>query len=290
VYKQVENKIANLISYLLIFLFLSFILANIWFVEIVIFDKIIASLGYQVSNITFRYYAWEISQGLVIIFSWSATYLLIKTWMESYKNKVSLDKATLSAENAQLKFLQHQLNPHFLFNSLNNINSFVQRKPDKASFAIIKLSEIMRYMLYEAKESTVLLEKEINYMNSFLELQKLRFKNEQFVDFQIKGNIHNVFVPPLLFISFIENAFKYGSILEDKRISISIEVTDIQIEFKCSNKINSVVVNRNDEEGGIGILNTKKRLELLYPGKHTLNIKKEKDSFNVILKIIRDEN
>ncbi|MCB2197062.1 MAG: histidine kinase [Bacteroidetes bacterium] len=208
-------------------------------------------------------------------------------WFENREKRKELEKQNIKTE---LALLRSQINPHFLFNILNNINSFAQNSSEKTSFAIIKLSELMRYMLYEAKEDKVFIEKEIKHIENYIELQKMRFKIPGLIEFDSSCSNSNIKIPPMLFIPFIENAFKHGKKSTGSKIKIQLEASDTEIKFSCTNQIRILNETERNEPGGIGIENIKRRLQIIYPEKHTLNIKKEDDSFNVSLKILRDEN
>jgi two-component system LytT family sensor kinase len=170
----------------------------------------------------------------------------------------------------ELQFLKSQLNPHFLFNSLNNIYSLAYQKSDKTADAILKLSEIMRYMIYESNDSWVSLNKEIEYLQSFIELQKLRFKDGAAVEFTMNGEIDNQQIVPLILISFVENAFKHGIANDPKNpIKINIIANQKILHFSITNKKNTY---NKDEMGGVGLNNVERRLQLLYPERYKLNI------------------
>ncbi|NQV75960.1 MAG: histidine kinase, partial [Bacteroidetes bacterium] len=171
-----------------------------------------------------------------------------------------------------------QINPHFLFNSLNNIYSLAYQKADKTPEAILKLSEIMRYMLYESNEDKVALSDEIRYLENYIELQKLRFKDKTHIKFEINGDTDIQKITPLVLISFVENAFKHG-IATDRENPISI------ILNVFANKLFFQVINRKsnqnkDETGGIGLQNVRRRLDLVYKGQYRLHIEDGNDIYN----------
>lgn len=170
----------------------------------------------------------------------------------------------------ELQFLKSQLNPHFLFNSLNNIYSLAYQKSDKTADAILKLSEIMRYMIYESNDSWVSLSKEVEYVQSFIELQKLRFKDGAAVELTLNGEIDNQHIVPLILISFVENAFKHG-VANDPKDPIRINIIANQkiLHFSITNKKNK---HNKDQMGGVGLNNVERRLQLLYPERYKLNI------------------
>jgi len=173
-------------------------------------------------------------------------------------------------KDMELQFLKSQLNPHFLFNSLNNIYALAYKQSDKTADAILKLSEIMRYMIYESNDSWVSLSKEIEYVKSFIELQKLRFKDGAAVELQLNGEIDDQQIVPLILISFVENAFKHGVANDPKNpIRINIIANQKILHFSITNKKNKA---NKDLMGGVGLNNVERRLQLLYPERYKLNI------------------
>jgi len=208
-------------------------------------------------------------------------------WFNKYHKEKELEHANKITE---LALLRSQINPHFLFNTLNNINSFSTHDPEKTSFAIIKLSDIMRYMLYDAANEQVLLEKEIDYIDNFIALQKLRYKENDFVKFTVTGRTENLFIPPMIFLPFVENAFKHGTNSIANGIEISLNIENNKLEFKCRNKIKILTETEKSSLGGVGIKNIIRRLELLFPDKHHLNLLQEEDEYKVNLIIELDEH
>ncbi|MES2456598.1 MAG: sensor histidine kinase [Bacteroidota bacterium] len=195
---------------------------------------------------------------------------LLKFAIDWFGNERVQRGLEVERKEMELQFLKSQLNPHFLFNSLNNIYSLAYQKSDKTADAILKLSEIMRYMIYESNDSWVSLSKEIEYLQSFIELQKLRFKDGAAVEFTMNGEIDNQQIVPLILISFVENAFKHG-IANDFNNPIKINIIANQkiLHFSITNKKNSY---NKDEMGGVGLNNVERRLQLLYPDRYKLNI------------------
>lgn len=204
---------------------------------------------------------------------------LFKHWLKNQRVKNELEKQNIKSE---LALLRNQVNPHFLFNTLNNIDTLITKDKEKASDSIIKLSEIMRYMLYEANSEKVPLEKEIDYLKSYISLQQLRLKKQNFVEFTIQGDYKGRTISPMLFISFVENAFKHGSKITDSPgIRIELIINKQNIQFKITNYFTD---NKNkDKTEGIGLSNVNRRLELLYPDKHQLKITKDKGKFKTYL-------
>jgi two-component system, LytTR family, sensor kinase len=186
-------------------------------------------------------------------------------------------------KTAQLAFLKNQVNPHFIFNTLNNIYSLVSSKSDKALPSIEKLSQLMRYMYKESDATYVSLQNEIEYIASFIELQSIRLSHMESVQYHFEGNIGSQKIAPLLLIPFIENIFKHG-ILNQIETPIKIDIVENNgtLSLTTSNFINTL---HKDESSGIGLDNVKKRLALLYPDKHTLKIETTENIFTTTLQI-----
>ena len=186
---------------------------------------------------------------------------------------------------AELAYLKSQINPHFLFNTLNNIYSLALKKSDDNANAIVKLSGMMRYNITDAQSEFIEIEKEIDYISSYIELQKIRIGETAKVNFTINGIAHKHQIAPLLLISFIENAFKYGVNPEiESNIQIAIDITNNTIELKVSNKIVPVSIVGNTKTG-TGITNVIRRLDLLYSGKYKLQISHTETDYTVTLLI-----
>jgi LytS/YehU family sensor histidine kinase len=179
-----------------------------------------------------------------------------------------------------------QLSPHFLFNTLNNICSLARKKSEKTETALIKLSEFMRYMMDETKEDKVSLSKEIEYLQNYIELQRLRFTEGIKIDFKVMGDSTPVMIEPMLLIPFVENAFKHGiGVQEESEIWIDLSITGDKLIFTVQNQIHPYLGENLPDEHGIGLRNVKRRLELLYPGSHDLTITDDNNIYKVILEI-----
>jgi LytS/YehU family sensor histidine kinase len=201
-------------------------------------------------------------------------------WFMNERIQNDLEKQRLTAE---LAFLKSQINPHFLFNSLNSIYSLAYQKSDTAPEAILKLSEIMRYMLYECNDNKVDLEKELQYLQNYIDLQKIRFGKKAFINFKIDGEVKDQKIVPLLLIPFVENAFKHGVANDPVNpINILLSFNDHELHFYMENKKH---LHNRDAVGGIGLQNVKRRLELLYHNKYKLNIKDEPGNYTCELSI-----
>lgn len=222
---------------------------------------------------------------LYIIF-YSAFAILIKMTVRWYDERKANEEKLIQDHKFELELLKAQLNPHFFFNTINNIYSLVYKKSDEAPAALMKMSDIMRYMLYESKAEKVPLEKEIEHLNDYIELQKLRFTNPGFIDYLVTGDISTHHVPPMMLLSFVENAFKHGK----KRVSnpgiiIRINATDKLLNFIVSNYIIESTMKTDTGDAGIGLRNIRRRLELLFPGAHDLTITVRDDRYTVNLNI-----
>ena len=188
--------------------------------------------------------------------------------------------------NAELSYLKAQINPHFLFNTLNSIySSAIEENADNTASAVVKLSGMMRYVISEAHNNYVSLEKEMSYISDYIELQKIRLGNTAHVVYHATGNHAGKKIAPLVLISFIENAFKHGvNPEEDSGIFIDIMINDDTLHMTVSNsKVKTI--NGEALKNNIGIENTRNRLQLLYPSKHELTIKEDEKEFIVLLKI-----
>lgn len=202
-------------------------------------------------------------------------------WFLNERIQRDLENQRLTAE---LSFLKSQVNPHFLFNSLNSIYSLAYQRSETTPEAILKLSEIMRYMLYESNDNKVDLEKEIHYLQNYIDLQKIRFGYKAFVEFEVKGDVTTQRIAPLLLISFIENAFKHGVANDPETpIKMNLTVESGTLDFHIENKKHT---NNRDASGGIGLSNVKRRLNLLYPKKYTLGIDDTETCYVCNLKLV----
>lgn len=212
---------------------------------------------------------------------------IIRTLTEFYNNQQNKLIAETHRTNTELIYLRKQTNPHFLFNSLNSIYSLAHKKSDLVPDAIVTLSELMRYMLYETDNKTVALEKEINYIQNYIELQKLRLNNIEDIYINVHGDTKNKFIEPLLLISFVENAFKYGTDYKGAaHIKIKITIFENSLDFWIENTIENYV--KDPENSGIGLVNIQNRLDLLYPNAHQLTITQDSKLYQVHLKLNLD--
>ncbi len=211
----------------------------------------------------------------------SIIYRLIIDKIENDKRQKEIIAEQLSIK---LKFLRSQINPHFIFNVLANLVSLARKRSEQMEPALIMLSDLMRYMLYESDEKRVTLSAEIDYLKSYIELQKLRFGNDMkiSIDMDLPPTQLEFSIEPMLLIPFVENAFKHGMGVDDPFIEIKLQVNNGRLEFDVKNKFTDLDESK-DERAGIGLENVRSRLTLLYPKEHELVIKKVNNLFHVQL-------
>lgn len=191
-------------------------------------------------------------------------------------------------KEAALKLLKAQLNPHFLFNTLNNLYGLSVVKSEKLPDLMLKLSDLLRYSLYETREMFVPLEKEIKYLENYISLEKIRLEDKAEIQFNISGNVNSNIIAPMLLIVFVENAFKHLGVLDSmkSKVLVTIEVGENSLMFKCINTTDAGDIQHNNLEkgkSGIGLQNARKRLDLMYPEKHKLQIAQQENCYQVVL-------
>ena len=220
-------------------------------------------------------------------------YLFILAASTAYSmilDKIQNDKLVQEKENENLKtelsFLRSQVSPHFMFNVLNNMVALARKQSAQLEPSLIKLSSLMRYMLYEADEDKVPLEKEIEYLQSFIDLQQQRFGKNVKLNVSINDTDRNYDIEPMLLIPFVENAFKHGAgLVEDAQIDIDLRAKNNLLQFSVRNKYNRGTEEIKDKTSGIGLTNAKRRLNLLYGKNHTLLINKNGCWFTISLQL-----
>lgn len=221
---------------------------------------------------------------------YTTIYLIILDWLRQQRENRELENQTLQSE---LKFLKSQINPHFLFNTLNSLYALTLKKSDLAPEIVLKLSEMMRYMLYECNEKDVALDKEIKYMQNYIELEKLRHGDKLEIEFDITGKTEHNRIAPLLLIPFLENAFKHGvkNANNPGYVQLYIDVNDKNLSMKIQNS-RSVSIPKITEKrsGGIGLINVKRRMDILYPENHKLEIVETPNTYVVNLDLNLNNN
>jgi two-component system, LytTR family, sensor kinase len=217
--------------------------------------------------------------------SGSTVLKIAKEWLRQERVKKDLEHKNLQSE---LSFLKSQINPHFLFNTLNSLYALTLKKSDKAPEIVLRLSDMMRYMLYESNEKKVSLEKEVESITNYLELEKIRYGDKADINFEYSGDkADNYQIAPLLFIPFLENAFKHGlsNSLSNGFVNISMIVSEAELQFEIENSINKEARDDRYFKGGIGLANVKRRLDLIFGNKYSLKIEEQEKTYLVSLNI-----
>ncbi|MDT3403332.1 sensor histidine kinase [Mucilaginibacter terrae] len=232
------------------------------------------------NDTTFKHYMLDnLYRGLPAIIFSSAAWGLTYAYRQERENK-QLREEKIKAE---LAFLKSQINPHFLYNTLNYIYSLAYPVSDKLADAIIKLSQLMRYMLTESPDGLIDLEKEVDYLNNYIDIYRLRFEDNFHVDFKVEGDIAGKRLASLVLIPFVENAFKHGAVDDPQRpVRIHLKAIANRLMFTVSNKISH---HQKDHSSGVGLVNIRRRLELIYPGKHDLLISENGQTYKTTLNI-----
>ena len=264
------------------------------YVLVVLLITLIAGYGNtrvegNILHLTFKgqqdYFFYFISQfgmaGRYVIISF-----LLQITVDYYLQKELIKKIELEKTTAELNFLKAQVNPHFLFNTLNNLYALILEKSDKSGEAVLKLADIMKYILAEGKENKVMLQKEIDLLYNYTELERLR-KPEAEIIFHTSGNTSNHFITPLLLLPLVENAFKYGlnSVSKNGFVRINIVAETGMLYVTVENNVPPINNNNALKSLGLGIENVNRRLEMLYPGNNVFKIENKIDSYFVQLKI-----
>jgi sensor histidine kinase YesM len=228
------------------------------------------------------YYAMTFSTAVIIFLflSW-----LARVTENLVINTVKKEQLEKQAVEAELYYLRSQINPHFLFNTLNNIHTLVYKQAPAAPDAVMQLASLMRYMIYESNAPLVPLKRELEYLQDYVSLQQLRYKQNP-VDLIIEGDIETCNIAPLLFIHLLENAYKHSPArLYPGDLKVRVNVMEDILTFSVQNPVGKNLSTALEEHGGIGLPNVKKRLALLYPGRHSLDIHNTGETFAVVLKI-----
>lgn len=223
-----------------------------------------------------------LSSGVVILLL-SGFIKLAHSLFVSEKQKKILETERL---NAELNFLKLQINPHFLFNTLNSIYSQAHFRSEQTEHSILKFSRIMRYVLYDSSVDKMPLSQDLDYIGNYIDLQKLRLSKNVNIHYEVTGQVHGLVIAPLLLITFIENAFKHGiSYSAPCEINISINVIENELMLTVGNAITQ---SSRESSGGVGLINAQRRLDMLYPGRHLLDVIENDHLYIVNLKIELD--
>ena len=238
----------------------------------------LSSLGASYESLN-NYINLFISVSIVIIYS--AIGFIFSFFYEWNKNKAVQELLEKQNIRTELELLKSQINPHFLFNTLNNIDVLILDEPQKASDYLKKLSEILRFILYETNNERIPLSNEVEYIKKYIELQKIRTSNNKFVELEIYGNTGEIFIAPMIFIHFVENAFKFATNKKiENAITIRLEISDNKVVFMCKNHINKTGAT-TQINSGLGFKLIKQRLDLIYGNNYAINVN-ETDKWYIV--------
>lgn len=209
--------------------------------------------------------------------------IVVKFFFKSLRDKEAMMELERHHLRSELEYLKFQINPHFFMNTLNNIHALVDIDAEKAKETLVELSRLMRYVLYEASNHQITLSKEVQFLRHYVELMRIRYPESIRIELELPDNGMEVMLPPLLFISFVENAFKHGvSYQKESFISIRMKLDGNSLQFRC---FNTKSAKGEDKHHGIGLENVRKRLQLLFGNDYTLSINEEEHSFEVLLTV-----
>lgn len=291
VYQFTNYKTRSIKSISIIIIIGTVITANVWFWLDTALSHLALGNVQALATLNFnRYLSWIWSNSFVV-FLWSALYFSIKLWDEWLSEKLRAEKANSLAHKAQLQMLRYQLNPHFLFNSLNSIRALIEEDKSRAKSMITELSEFLRYSLLNKNLSDVPLRNELEAMKHYFSIEKTRFEEKLEVTFQVDLETENLIVPSFLIHPLIENAIKYGmkttSLPLKILIKASLEINNLCIEV-C-NSGNWIESKQDNNSTGTGLENVKQRLENAYPNNHSFEIVKNSNSVCVKITIMNIE-
>lgn len=232
------------------------------------------------------YRFWDILQFTVVYWALSGLLKLSKSWFLVREKDRKIDKLQKDLHEIELQNLKAQLNPHFLLNSLNGIYSLALDQDKRTAKAILMLSQNLRFTLYECNTTFISLEQEMNFLQNYLDLQRLRLENRAVVELELTGNLEEWQIPPLLFLPLVENAFKHGLHGDQTEVQIRIEcrATAEELVFRIENSMPSST-GATPAAGGVGLENVRKRLNMIYPGRHRIVIDQRPESFAIQMEV-----
>lgn len=209
----------------------------------------------------------------------------VKLYFRSQEDADILSQIEKHALELQLQYLKYQVNPHFLMNTLNNIHALVDIDPERAKASIVELSKLMRYVLYEGNNRLTPLSREVQFLNNYVRLMSMRYSDNVRISLDVPEVLPDSMLPPLLLVIFVENAFKHGISYRNKSfVEISLKPQADRLLFNCRNSRQQKPQDEN-MKGGVGLSNVRRRLDLLFPGNYTLDIKEQEDTYTVHLDI-----
>ncbi len=279
-YLHKKKMVALSISGILISLFFAVVIVLLPSILVVAKNDTHIVLGDHIEKVIFLF---------ALIFINGIIGLILRGFIVAYGDIKFKEELTQKNYEMELSLVKSQISPHFLFNTINNIDILIVKDAEKASVYLNKLSDIMRFMLYETKTNKILLSKELDYIEKYIELQKIRTSNTSYLHYTFSGYAANILIAPMLLIPFIENAFKYTeNIKNNTTINVTIKVEKQQLTFICENSYQKAF--QTTPHGGLGNELIKKRLQLQYPHMHKLEIENRNETYKVTLLLYYDEN
>ncbi|KEO74222.1 sensor histidine kinase [Anditalea andensis] len=267
-----QKALASILALYTFFILFRYILEQI-------FTVALFGIGNYYGDFSMAYYVFDnLYYGTFPILSSSFLWSIIFIIRLLHENKLIIEEQ----KNTEIKFLKAQINPHFIFNTLNNIYAMVYFKSEHSLAAIEKLGQIMRFTTYEFQNESISLAEEINYIKAYIELEQLRHEEQYPVNFDVPKRFNSITIPPYILSPLVENALKHGLASLHKPIKIKLEITKDTLNFKVENSISS---SKKDKLGGIGLDNLKKRLQLFYPNSHTLTLSHTDSLFIAYLEV-----
>jgi len=235
--RKTIDKSFKAVHLLLVLIGLSLVLANIWFLETVLFDYILHLIGMQTISFSFRVYFWELFAAMLLLVSWGSVYTFIKLYENWIEQKNQTESALLLAENANLKMLRYQLNPHFLFNSLGSLRALIRKDKDKAEEMLNSITDFLRYSLVVKADREIPFREEFNATKNYFDIEKIRFGDKLKLHFHVDPAAEYFPVPSFILHPLVENAVKYGMITSDEVLSITIraEVVKDSLHIEITN-------------------------------------------------------
>lgn len=215
----------------------------------------------------------------------------VKLYFKTQEDREQRERLEKQDLERQLEYLRYQVNPHFFMNTLNNIHALVDINPERAKTTIVELSKMMRYILYEGDKKLIPVQREALFLKNYIELMRLRYSSRVSINLDIPEMMPDMMLPPLLLIIFVENAFKHGvSYAAPSFIDIKVEVTQEMLQFKCRNSRQEQKPDEKKKKGGVGLANARRRLDLLFHDKYSLEIKEDDKEYDVQLEIPLSKN
>jgi len=289
-YKWLSNKsISNWKFVFYVFIF-TLIAANIWGVEVYLLDRLFEDQNTNMTPVNLKFYLWELFGDFLVLLAWSAFYLLIKLWYEWQSEKEKAEKASLLAERSQLLMLRHQLNPHFLFNTLSSLRALIRENKEKAEDMLSKISDFLRYSLASKKDIEVPFSEELAAIINYIEIEKVRYGKNLNITYEIDPLSEDYPVLCFLMHPIIENAVKFGMDTSNMPLQIIVksEVIDNKLVLQILNTGRWVdsTGNTNQKGTGNGLIIVQQRLRHFYPDNHKFTVTKEDGWVSVIIEII----